>query len=45
MRRQSNPSIHRRATALRPHALSWAVCLLLAPAFAHAQSTEAPGAV
>lgn len=44
MRRQSNPSTHRRATVLRPHALSWAVCLLLAPAFAHAQSAEAPGA-
>lgn len=40
MRRQPNQPPHRRTTALRPHALSWAVCLLLAPAFASAQSAE-----
>lgn len=42
MRRQSNQPPHRRTTALRPHALSWAVCLLLAPTFASAQTADAP---
>lgn len=42
MRRQSDLSSQRRSTAFRPHALSWAVCLLLAPAFAYAQSADAP---
>ena len=44
MRRQPNPPSLCRTAALRPHALSWAICLLLAPAFASAQSADAPAA-
>jgi outer membrane receptor protein involved in Fe transport len=41
MRRQSNLPPQRRSVALRPNALSLAVCMLLTPAFASAQSAPA----
>ncbi len=41
MRRQSNQPPQRRSVALRPNALSLAVCMLLTPAFASAQSAPA----
>ncbi len=44
MRRQPNQPALRRTAALRPHVLSWSICLLLAPAFAWAQSADAPAA-
>lgn len=44
MRRQPNLPSHRRTAALRPHALAWSICLLLTPAFASAQSADAPAA-
>lgn len=41
MRRQSNLPPQRRSVALRPNTLSLAVCMLLTPAFASAQSAPA----